>query len=83
MRTRKEIVEDINNQTPQQRARSYPGMFVELLLDCRELLEKLCTAEKRGDLCPPHNMVDYKYQGNWSATTPPLTKQCTKCLITS
>ncbi len=29
--------------------------------------------------CPPHNMVDYKYVGNWGGSTPPPIKQCNKC----
>ena len=37
---------------------------------------------KREPVCPPHNMQDYHFVGGWSASVPPPTKQCTKCLMT-
>lgn len=36
----------------------------------------------KNDSCPPHNFVDYHYEGAWGGSTPPPNKKCTKCLLT-
>lgn len=31
--------------------------------------------------CPPHNLIDYHFVGNWAGSVPPPNKKCTKCLM--
>lgn len=39
------------------------------------------AAQKKDNTCPPHNLIDFTYQGAWSGLVPPPNKKCTKCLL--